>query len=116
MKRGEIWIVDLDPGYGREIRKKRPALIISADGFNKSLHTLVVIPFSSQVPKIVATEMVEVFPDKSNGLEKKSIILPIFIRVVDKSRLVKKVGALSIENLEEVEDALKLVLGLEPLE
>lgn len=115
MKRGEIWIVDLDPGYGREISKKRPALIISADDFNKLLHTVIIIPFSSQIPSIPAPEMIDVFPDKINKLGKKSLLLPVFIRIVDKGRLVKKVGSISAEKLAEVEYALKIVLGLEPI-
>ena len=112
MKRGEIWIVDLDPGFGREIRKKRPALIISLDIFNKSLSTIIVIPFSSQVPKLISAEMIMVFPNEENGLDKKTVILPLLIRSVDKERLIKKIGILQSDKLEEVENALKLVLGM----
>lgn len=116
MKRGEIWIVDLDPGYGKEIRKKRPALVITSDSFNKSLHTVVVIPFSSRAPKIISAEMVIVVPSRENGLDKKSVLLPLLLRSVDKSRLINKIGNLSEDKVFEVEGALKIVLGLEPLE
>ena len=115
MKRGEIWTVDLNPGFGREVRKKRPALIISPDIYNKQLFTIVTVPFSSQVPRLITPEMVLVAPDKINNLEKKSVLLPVFIKAVDKSRFIKKVGKLTADKLAEVEYALKIVLGLEPL-
>lgn len=112
MKRGEIWTVNLNPGFGREIRKKRPALIISPDNFNKSLHTVIVIPFSSKVPEIIGEEMIAVSPDKENHLDKKSILLPVFIRAIDEARLIKKTGVLSEDKFLEVEYSLRLVLGL----
>lgn len=115
MKRGEIWIVDLDPGFGREIRKKRPALIISADSFN-SFHTAIVVPFSSRAPVKIGLEMIPIPPDKQNNLDRGSILLPLFVRAVDQTRLVKKLGTLTSNKLFEVEDALKLVLGLTPLD
>lgn len=105
-------MVDLDPGFGKEIRKKRPALIISADSFNNYLHTVIVIPFSSRIPQILSLEMVMVLPSKITGIEKESIILPLLIRSVDKDRLIKKIGLLQAEKLKEIEDALKLVLGM----
>jgi len=109
MKRGEIWIIDLEPGFGREIHKKRPALIIS----NETVHHLshaIIVPASSIVPKTIGIEMVLI--GKTEGVIKKSVLLPIFIRSVDEKRLVKRVGTLSREKLQEVEDALKLVLSL----
>jgi mRNA interferase MazF len=115
VKRGEIWIVDLDPGFGREIRKKRPVLIITADAFN-SLHTAVVIPFNSRVPIKIGLEMIQIAPDKQNNLDRESILLPIFVRAVDNKRFIKKLGTLADVKFFEVEEALKLVLGLTPLD
>lgn len=112
MKRGEIWLIDLDLGFGQEIRKKRPALVISADSFNNSLHTIIIIPFSSRIPQVLSPEMVVVLPSKNTGIEKKSVILSLLIRSVDKDRLIKKIGLLQSEKLEEVEDSLRLVLGM----
>jgi mRNA interferase MazF len=98
MKRGEIWTVDLEPGFGREIHKRRPALIISSNSLHKSPHTII-IPASSIIPKVIGVEMVLV--GKTEGLNKKSVLLPIFIRSVDQTRLVRKIGG-----------ALKLLLAL----
>lgn len=109
MKRGEIWIIDLEPGFGREIHKKRPALIVSNDTVHQFSHAIIV-PASSIVPKTLGIEMVTI--GKNEGLAKKSVLLPIFVRSVDGKRLIKKVGILSKDKLQEVEDAIRLVLSL----
>ena|SRR3990167_2292283 len=114
IKRGQIWIADLNPGYGAEIHKKRPALIIASNEINQFSHTTIVIPISSQVfSKSIETVLL---PKKSTGLEKDSVILPVFVRAIDKNRLIEKVGSISDEKLEEVEDSLKLVLGMVSLD
>lgn len=110
IKRGEIWIADLDPGFGTEIRKKRPVLVIASDLINHNLNTTIVVPISSQV-SIPGVE--KVFLRKAtHGLNKQSVILPVFVRAVDKVRLVKKAGKITQDKLEEVEDSLRLVLGM----
>lgn len=109
-KRGEIYIADLNPGFGREIHKKRPALVISKDEINQNSPYAIVIPASSIIPKTVNKEMVLL--NKVVGLNKKTILLPIFIRSIDKERLIKKIGKVSKAKLFEIEEALKLVLGM----
>src|SRR3989344_5927269 len=110
VKRGQIWIADLNPGYGVEIHKKGRVLGIASDEINGCLHTTVVAPISSQV----FSESIEpVFlPKKFTGLEKDSVILSVFVSAIDKNRLIKRVGLVSEEKLNEVEDALNLVLGM----
>lgn len=110
MKRGDIWTVDLNPGYGREIHKKRPVLIISNDIVHDNTNHVLIIPLSSQVPQKIGIEMVLI--GKNEGLDKESVILPIFVRSIDKDRIIKKIGRISEEKLQEVEKALKLVLSL----
>lgn len=109
-KRGEVYIADLNPGFGREIHKKRPALVISKDEINQNSPYAIVIPASSIIPKTVNKEMVLL--NKVVGLNKKTILLPIFIRSIDKERLIKKIGKVSTAKLFEIEEALKLVLGM----
>lgn len=111
IKRGEIWIVNLEPSLHREMHKKRPALVISRDIVHEKTYCVIVIPISSQVPKIIGPEMVLV--GKKEKLEKKSVILPIFIRSVDQKRLIEKIGSLTKAKLLEVEESLKLVLQLQ---
>lgn len=110
IKRGEIWIVNLEPSLHREIHKKRPALVISNNFVHKKTYHVIVIPISSQVPKTIGPEIVLI--GKKEGLDKKSIILPIYIRSIDQVRLIEKIGNLTETKLVEVEESLKLVLQL----
>ncbi len=114
-KRGEVFIADLNPVFGREIHKKRPVLIVSNNTLNQTLPTVIMVPFSSIVPEFVGPDVI-LIKDPKIGLDKDSAIIINQIRSIDKSRLIKKIGTLSKVKLEEVEDALKIVLGLEPLE
>lgn len=111
-KRGQIYIANLDPGFGREIHKKRPVLVISGNDFNQTRNHVIIIPSSSVVPSVFTPEIV--FIKKPKGLEKESVLLPIFLRSIDQDRLVKIVGKISKQKLHEVEDAIRLVLGLTP--
>lgn len=110
IKRGEIWIVNLDPSLHREMHKKRPALVVSSDNIHEKTHHVIVIPISSQVPKITGPEMI--LAGRKEGLNKQSIVLPIFIRSIDQERLVKKIGKLTETKLLEVEESLRLTLQL----
>ncbi|OGD93812.1 hypothetical protein A3A48_02130 [Candidatus Curtissbacteria bacterium RIFCSPLOWO2_01_FULL_37_9] len=109
-KRGEVWIADLAPGRGWEVAKRRPVIIISANEINKISTLVVIIPLSSIIPSVIGPE--RVFIEKGMFLNKASIALPTQIRAIDKSRISKKVGNLSKDKLSEVEEALKVVLGL----
>jgi mRNA interferase MazF len=86
--RGEIWLVDLDPTVGSEIRKTRPCVVVSPAEMHDHLRTLIVAPMSTKSRS--APFRVGV----SHG-GKKGIILLDQMRAVDKVRLVKKLGAVS---------------------
>ena len=111
INRGDFWIVDLEPAYGREIHKKRPALIISKNKYNRNTFHTIVVPSTSIVPIEISEEMVPL--GKLKGYEKESMLLPLLIRSIDKDRLIKKIGKISKEKLQEVEESVRLVLGLE---
>ena len=114
-KRGEIWIADLIPGKGWEVAKKRPVIVISATEINNISPLVIIIPISSQIPQIIGPARV-LLGKETGFLEKDSVALTNQIRAADKSRLVKKIGNLNVNKLYEVEEALKIVLGLEPLD
>lgn len=112
IKRGDIWAIDLRPGLGSEITKKRPCLVISSDEFNNVSPLVIVLPVSSQIHQISGPERI-LLPRKNTRLKKDSIILINHIRALDKGRLSKKIGELSEEILREVEDGIKIVLDLD---
>lgn len=111
MKRGELWIVNLEPGLGREIHKKRPALIISNDSINDKTSSIIIIPASSQIPQKIGIEMIPV--GETEGLDLKSVLLPVFVKSIDKDRLIEKIGEISKTKLDAVEAALEVVLGFQ---
>lgn len=110
IKRGDFWIVDLEPGFGMEIHKKRPGLILSSNNFNQITPYVIVIPTTSIVPEVISEEMVVL--GKPEGFDKESTLLPLYIRSVDKNRLIKKIGKISKVKLTEAEEKLKMVLEL----
>ncbi|MBI2330311.1 type II toxin-antitoxin system PemK/MazF family toxin [Candidatus Daviesbacteria bacterium] len=112
-KRGEIFIADLNPPFGREIHKKRPVLVISNNILNQVLPTVIIIPFSSIVPEFIGPDMVKV--NKQKGLDKSSTLIANQMRAIDRERLVKRSGKLSKMDLEQVEEAMKIVLDLKEI-
>ncbi len=95
VKRGEIWLIALDPTVGSEIKKSRPCLIVSPPELNQHLRTVIVAPMTSK--GFVAPFRVPVTHAGTKGL----IVLDQ-IRAVDKIRLVKRLGALNPRTLATV--------------
>ena len=111
MKRGDIYLVDFEPSVGAEMKKKRPALIISCDEANNYLKTVMVIPFSSKVERVFPFEVF--VKKKDSGLDYDSKLKIPQMRVVDKSRLEIHIGTLKIDILEEVVSAIKIHLAID---
>ena len=110
-KRGEIWLVRLDPTVGREIKKTRPAFIISNDINNQYAPLVTVLPISDRGAKVYPFEIAVC--DENTGISKPSKVKCQQIRTIDKARLVKRLGAVGKECLPDIEDALKLHLGID---
>jgi len=111
MTRGDIYLVDFAPSVGAEIRKKRPALIISCNEANKHLRTVMVIPFSSKIDKVYPFEVL--VKKEAGGLDVDSKLKVTQMRSVDKIRLKKYVGTLNDDIVVELEKAIKLHLAME---
>jgi mRNA interferase MazF len=98
--------VDLDPARGSEIRKTRPAVVVSADGLNRARRTVVVVPLSTgpspHPPIVVATP--------SAG--ERSAAVCDQVRSFDKTRLIRQSGVLSRDDLRAVEDGIRAILQL----
>ena len=111
LKRGDIWLVNLDPTVGHEIQKQRPAIIIQNNLGNKYSPITIVAPITSQgTDKIYPIELL--LTDENSGLKKESKALFNQIRAVDKRRLIKKIGKLTEETAENMNEAIKISLGL----
>ncbi len=95
MKRGEIWLVNLDPTIGSEIKKTRPCVIVSPQELNQHLRTVMMAPMTSK--GFAAPFRVPVTHAGTKGL----IVLDQ-MRAVDKQRLVKKLGQVSAKTMERV--------------
>ncbi len=109
-ERGEVWLVDLDPTRGREQAGKRPALILSVDDFNAGPSDLIfVIPITSKL-RPLPTQVVLRPPE--GGVKVECAILCDALRSISKERLVAKWGKITPATLSEVEDRVRILLGL----
>ena len=113
MIRGDIYLADLDPTKNSEQAGKRPVVIVSRDGINRSSPIVVVVPITkfTQNKKIYPSHHL-VGATNANGLNMDSIVKCEQIRAISKSRLSRKWGSLSTEDLAKVDAALKIVLSL----
>jgi len=110
MNRGEIWLVNLDPTIGSEIKKTRPAIIISSDLIG-ILPLKIVVPFTDWKDRYAsASWMVRIEPDQQNGLSKLSAVDGLQIRSISHQRLVKRLGILTPIQVAQVVQAVVNVL------
>lgn len=110
MKRGELWLVNLDPTIGSEIKKTRPAVIISSDLIG-ILPLKVIIPFTDWKDRYASAPwMVRIDPDNNNGLSKSSAADGLQVRSVSQVRLVKRLGVLTSLQVAQIVQAVVNVL------
>ena len=110
MKRGEIWLVNLDPTIGSEIRKTRPAVIVSSDLIGV-LPLKVIVPLTEWKDRYAnAPWMVRIDADDQNCLSKISAADGLQIRSVSSQRLVKKIGLLTNIQVAQIVQAVLNVL------
>ena len=106
MQRGEVWWVNFDPSQGREMQKRRPAVILTVNALNRARGTVVVVPLSTSAkprPPIV-------LPLPSAGQD--SVAVCDQLCAADKQRFGKKICDLSPRDLSTLTEGMKTVLGL----
>ena len=106
MKRCEVWWVNFDPSIGGEIKKKRPAVIISNDASNKFLNRVQVVPLTSKTDRVYPSEAVVVF----RGEERKAMADQL--ATVSKARLFRRADILSQEDMCKIEEVIKIQLDI----
>lgn len=112
-KRGSVYLVNLDPTIGSEIKKTRPAVIIQNNVGNQYSPITIIAPVTSGEKIVYPIEIKVQAPE--GGLSNNSIILLNQIRAVDKRRLVKYLGDLKPDTLQKVDQAILISLGLLPI-
>ena len=111
IKRGGIYLAALDLVVGREIAKTRPVVIVSNDKNNKFSATITILPITSKnLKKIYPFELF--LPKGTGNLPKNSKIKADQIRTLDKSRIIKFIGALEKNGVDQIDTAIKIHLGL----
>ena len=107
--RGEVWYADLSPSKGSEQGGMRPVLVIQNNIGNKHAPTTIVAPITSRLTKKLLPTHIAVAQGEG-GLKAESIVLLEQIRVVDKQRLLQKLGALSSKKILEIDEAIRISL------
>jgi mRNA interferase MazF len=111
---GDIYLVNLDPTIGDEIRKIRPVLILTP-GHEKNLKLAIVTPITKwKIHWENNPFFVLLNPDEHNRLDNKSVVDCFQIRALSHQRFLKKIGSISEENINLVKQAIALILDMEP--
>jgi mRNA interferase MazF len=115
MRRGEIWRVDLAPARGSEANKRRPAVIVSNDRANATATRLgrgvvTVVPVTSNIAKVYPFQVL--LPAAANGLAVDSKAQVEQIRSVATERLLGRLGRVSVVEMQQLDEALRLHLEL----
>jgi mRNA interferase MazF len=104
MKRYELYLVDLDPTIGVEMKKARPCLIVSPDEMNNYVQSVIVAPLTTNFRNIPSR--VKIIGSHGNGLSDTSYVALDQIKTIDKHRCMKKIGTISDTDAMTVADLL----------
>lgn len=107
---GEVWLVNLNPTMGDEIQKKRPCVVLSADGLGR-LRLKTIVPITATA-KEQSLWHVAIAPNQNNGLTKSSVADAFQIRTLSLNRFIQRLGTLSAQQMDDVAAAAAIVLEI----
>jgi mRNA interferase MazF len=110
LKRGEIWLADLNPTRGSEQGGTRPVILFQNNLISEFSSTIVVIPLTSNLRRASLPTCLLISAGEG-GLDRDSVALCYQLRVIDRVRLQKRLGQLTGETLARLEDIVLLTLG-----
>lgn len=109
-KRGEVWLVNLDPAVGDELQKTRPAVVVNSDAIGRLRLRLVApitewkLQFSNNIWHV------KIVPDSNNGLSKDSAVDTLQLRGLSTDRFVRRLGYIPSMVMEEIAAAIAAVV------
>lgn len=112
MKQGEIWLINLDPTIGAEIKKRRPAVVVNNNSVGR-LPLKVIVPLTDWKERYTAAPwMVKIAPDKKNKLTKPSSADCFQVRSLSERRFINKIGIIDPDAFEEIKEGLAVVFSI----
>ena len=105
----EIWMADLNPVIGSEQSSIRPVVIISGETMNQIYSVVIMCPLTSKVKSYKGCPVLT--PDKNNNLTSLSQVITFQVRTISKARLIKKIGIISDDALNDIKKGLDIFLN-----
>ncbi len=110
VKRGEIWLADMNPVRGSEQAGRRPIIIFQNNLINRFTSTSIAIPLTTNVRRAALPSCIKI-PKGEGGLARDSVALCHQLRVLDKLRLKRKLGSIDIKYISAIESCVLFTLG-----
>jgi mRNA interferase MazF len=111
IRRGQVYIADLDPGHGSEPGKKRPVVVVQTNLINRVHTSTMVCPLTSQIDE--SLKLLRVHLDQGEGgIRKRSDILIDQVRAVDNHRLIEMIGQVPSDKMSQLSVKLRVLLDL----
>jgi mRNA interferase MazF len=111
VNRGEVWLADLNPTRGSEQAGTRPVLIFQNNVINKYTTTILAIPLTTNLRRAPLPSCAQISQGEG-GLGNDSVALCHQLRVLDKTRLIRKLGAVSAKTISAIESCVKFTMGI----